>query len=402
LTAVLSLALGIGANAAIFSLVDQVLLRRLPVKDPQQIALIDWRGNQLADGWGTGNLMSYPMCRDLQAQTQVFDGVFCRHPTTVNFSAGGEPQPALAEIVSGTYFPVLGVRPHLGRLFADTDDVQRDAHPIVVISYDFWIHRLGRPADIVGRKVLLNSHPMTVIGVAAPGFSGIDVGEAAALWVPAMMKRQATPDWDRLFDRRARWMHVFGRLKPGITPASAMVGLQPWFKSVLQSDTSAEGFPKTTPEQLRAFLGSSLEVTPASRGRSNLRRAMEAPLWVFLAGTSLLVLLACSNVASLLLARGAARSREVVTRIALGASRGRIAHQLLIESLVISLAGGLFGILAAPAVSAALLSFLPQDAGRASLTSDLDARVLLLPSWSASRQAGCAEPPPFSRRKSSR
>jgi putative ABC transport system permease protein len=377
LTAVLSLALGIGANAAIFSLVDQVLLRLLPVRDPQSIVLIDWRGNALADGWGSGNLMSYPMCRDLQEQTQFFEGVFCRHPTTVNLSAGGEFRPVLAEIVSGTYFPALGIRPHLGRLIAESDDLQRDAHPVVVVAYDYWVNALGSAPDIVGRKVLVNNHPMTVIGVAEPGFSGMDVGEAAVLWVPAMMKRQVTPDWDRLLDRRARWMHVFGRLKPGTTAESAKVGLQPWFKSVLESDRRFEGFPKTTPEQLRSFLASYLDVTPASRGRSNMRRTMERPLWVLLAGTSLLVLLACANVASLLLARGAARGRELVTRVALGASRSRIANQLLIESMVISLSGGLLGIALAPAVSAMLLSFLPQDVARASLTSHLDLRVLL-------------------------
>ena len=379
LTAVLSLALGIGANTAIFSLVDQVLLRSLPVRDPQRLVLIDWRGNQLADGWGSGNLMSFPMCRDLHEQTSFFEGVFCRHPTTVNLSAGGEPQPVLAEIVSGTYFPTLGVRPHLGRLIAESDDVHQDAHPVVVLSYEYWTTALGRATDIVGRKVLMNNYPMTVIGVAEPGFSGMDIGEAAALWVPAMMKRQATPDWDRdrLYDRRTRWMHVFGRLKPGVTEQSAMVGLQPWFKSVLETERRLENFPTTTPEQLRSFLGSSLELTAASRGRSNMRRTMEGPLWVLLAGTSLLVLLACANVAGLLLARGAARGREVVTRMALGASRGRITNQLVIESLVISLAGGLLGIAAAPAVANALLSFLPQDVARASLTSDLDMRVLL-------------------------
>ena len=377
LTAVLSLALGIGANAAIFSLVDQVLLRLLPVRDPQSIVLIDWRGNALADGWGSGNLMSYPMCRDLQAQTQFFEGVYCRHPTTVNLSVGPESQPVLAEIVSGTYFPVLGVQPHLGRLIAESDDRHRDAHPVVVIGYDYWLTALGGAPDIVGRKVLVNKHPMTVIGVAGRGFGGMDVGEAAALWIPAMMKRQVTPDWDRLLDRRARWMHVFGRLKPGVTVESAKAGLQPWFKSVLESDRQLDGFPRTTPEQLRSFLASVLDVTPASRGRSNLRRAMEGPLWVLLVGTSLLVLLACANVASLLLARGAARHRELVTRIALGASRGRIANQLLIESLVISLSGGLLGIALAPSVSAMLLSFLPQDVGRASFTSDPDIRVLL-------------------------
>ena len=321
--------------------------------------------------------MSYPMCRDLQTQTQFFDGVFCRHPTTVNLSVGAEHRPVLAEIVSGSYFPVLGVRPRLGRLIAESDDLHRDAHPVVVLSHDYWTNFLGSAPDIVGRKVLVNNHPMTVLGVAEAGFSGMDVGEAAALWVPAMMKRQVTPDWDRLLDRRTRWMHVFGRLKPGVSAQSAMTGLQPWFKSVLESDRQLEGFPRTTPEQLRSFLGSYLELTPASRGRSNMRRTMEAPLWVLLAGTSLLVLLACSNVASLLLARGAARGREVVTRLALGASRGRIANQLLIESLVISLAGGFLGVATAPAVSAALLSFLPEDVAHASLSSDLDARVLL-------------------------
>jgi predicted permease len=376
LTAILSLALGIGANAAIFSLIDQVMLRQLPVRDPHSIVLVDWRGNQLADGWGSGNLMSYPMCRDLQAQTQFFDGVFCRHPATVNLSTGREHHPVLAEIVSGSYFAVLGVRPHLGRLIAESDDAQRDAHPVVVLSHEYWSHNLGSPGDIVGRKVLLNNQPMTVIGVAEPGFNGMDVGEAAVLWVPAVMKRQVTPGWDRLFDRRARWMHVFGRLKPGVTGEAAMAGLRPWFRLVLESDRTLEGFPATTPEQLRAFLGSYLEVTPASHGRSTLRRAMAGPLWVLMAGTSLLVLLACSNVASLLLARGAARGREVVTRIALGASRGRIANQLLIESMVISLAGGLLGIVIAPSVTAALLAFLQQDVARATLTSDLNPRVL--------------------------
>ena len=375
-TAILSIALGIGANTAIFSLVDQVLLRALPVRDPARLVLIDWRGNQLAAGFGSGNLMSYPMCRDIQSQTAFFDGVFCRHPTTVNLSVSGEPRPAPAEIISGTYFPVLGVRPHLGRLIAESDDVQPDAHPVVVLAFDYWSNTLGSPPDIVGRKVLVNSHPMTVIGVAERGFRGMDVGEAAVIWMPAMMKKQATPDWDRLLDRRARWMHVFGRLKPGVTVESTKAGLQPWFKSVLETDRQLEGFPTTTPDQLRAFLGSYLDVTPAARGRSNLRTAMETPLWVLLAGTSLLVLLACANVAGLLLARGAARGREIVTRIALGATRGRIANQLLIESLVISIGGGALGLVAAPALAAGLLSFLPQDVAPVSVAADVDARML--------------------------
>jgi len=202
-TAMLSLALGIGANGGIFSLVDQVLLRVLPVREPGRLVLLDWKGPALADSWGAGNLMSYPVCRDLQAQTQFFDGVFCRYPTSVTFSTSGQHHPIAAEIVSGSYFAVLGIRPESGRLIDESDDLQPRAHPVVVLSYDYWKVSLGSSPDIVGRKVLVNNQPMTVIGIAPPGFRGVDVGMATSLWIPAMMKRLATPEWDRLLDRRA-------------------------------------------------------------------------------------------------------------------------------------------------------------------------------------------------------
>ncbi len=371
--AALSLALGIGANAGIFSLVDQVLLRQLPVREPERLVLLDWRGPSLSASWGTGNLMSYPLCRDLQQQDRFFDGVFCRHPTTVLLATGQQHEPARAEIVSGSYFPVLGVRPALGRLIDQSDDREPGAHPVVVLSYDYWTNRLGRSPDAVGRKVLVNNHPMTVIGIATAGFRGIDPIEVPELWIPAMMKRQATPEWDRLLDRRAVWMHVFGRLKPGVTALHAKAGLQPWFTSVLEEDTRQEGFPNVTAEQRRAFLTSTIEVLPGDQGRSDLRQTLARPLWVLMVGTSLLTLLACLNVASLLLARGAARSRELVTRIALGASRGRIASQLLVEGMFIAAIGGLLGLLVAPAVSQVLVLLLPEN----DLTARLDHRVFL-------------------------
>jgi predicted permease len=387
-TSVLSLALGIGASAAVFSLFDQALLRLLPVKEPERLVLLDWKGSFLGGGWGSGNLMSYPLCRDLQEQKQFFDGVFCRHPAEVMLSTGQQPRPVGAEIVSGTYFPVLGVRPELGRLIDESDNLQPGAHPVIVLSYDYWKNNLGGVPDIVGRKVLVNNHPMTVIGVAAAGFRGMDIGEVPALWIPAMMKRQATPYWDQLMNRRVRWMHAFGRLKPGISAQQAKTGLQPWFKSMLEADTRREGFPQVTAEQRRNFLGSTIDVVPAAQGRSDFRREMDQPLWVLMMGTLLLLLLASVNVANLLLARGVARAREVTTRFALGASRARVTSQLVIDGLLIALAGGLLGLFTAPFVSKVLISFLPQDIAGVDLSARMDHRVFLL-AFLASTVAGC-------------
>src|SRR5499425_330288 len=167
-TAVLSLALGIGATTALYSLVDQIVLRALPVDHPERLVLFDWNGEQLAETFGSFSLMSYPICRDLQQQKQFFDGVFCRAATTINLSTGGEPRLTAAELVSGTYFSVLGVSPALGRLLSIEDDQAPGSSPVVVLSYDFWKNQFGSAQDIVGRKVLVNQYPMTVVGIAAP------------------------------------------------------------------------------------------------------------------------------------------------------------------------------------------------------------------------------------------
>src|SRR5882724_9455758 len=191
ITAVLSLVLGIGATTAIYSLVDQVVLHALPVRQPERLVLIDWKGDQAATGFGSYNLMSYPICRDLQMQDRFFEGVLCRAATTVNLSTGGEYKPAAAEIVSGTYFSVLGVGSTVGRVLGSDDDATPGANPVVVLSYDFWKTQLGSAPDVVGRKVLVNQHPMTVVGVAARMFRGIDVGQVPSLWIPAAMSAQA-------------------------------------------------------------------------------------------------------------------------------------------------------------------------------------------------------------------
>src|SRR5215831_1147838 len=215
MTAVLSLTLGIGATTAIYSLVDQVLLHALPVRQPERLALIDWRGDQVANGFGSWNLMSYPICLDLNQHKEFFDGVFCRALATVNLSTGGDYYPARVEIVSGNYFLVLGVGPTLGRVLADNDDGAPNANPVAVLSYDFWKRQLGGSPDVVGRKVLVNRHPLTIVGVAASTFEGIDVGQVPSLWIPASMSAQAIPGFNDLLDRRTRWMQVLGHLNRG-------------------------------------------------------------------------------------------------------------------------------------------------------------------------------------------
>src|SRR6185312_7697741 len=215
--------------------------------------------------------------------------------------------------------------------------------------------------DIVGRTVLVNSHPMTVVGVAAEGFHGTDWGEVSSIWIPTMMKKQATPEFDWLLDRRGIWLHVFGRLKPGMTMDQAQARLQPWFKAMLQEDTRREDWPHVTASQQAAYLASSLELLPAAGGRSDLRGRLERPLLVLLAATALVLLLACLNVANLFLARGFARRRETALCLALGAPRRRIVQDLLIQCAMVAVAGGVLGVAIAPAVTRGLISFLPTN-----------------------------------------
>src|SRR5437868_3190144 len=392
-TAVLSLALGIGATTALYSLIDQIVLRALPVDHPERLVLIDWNGFQYAETFGTSNLMSYPICQDLQQQKEFFDGVFCRHATTINLSTGGEPRLTAAELVSGTYFSVLGVSPALGRLLTTDDDQTPGSSPVVVLSYDFWKNQLGGAADIVGRKVLVNQHPMTVVGVAAPTFHGIDVGEVPSLWIPAVMSAQAIPGFETMLDRRTRWMQILGSLKQNVSVGEAQTGLQPWFKAMLDEDMRRTNISRANAEQRRRFLASTLQLTPAPEGHSVLRQDLSRPLWVLFVATAVLLALACLNVAGLFLARGSARHREISTRLALGASRGRIGRQLLADSVLLAFAGGLLGVAAAPVAVRALIAFLPRNIAATGLEANVDTRLLLfalLISLATGFLAGCA------------
>jgi predicted permease len=391
-TAVLSLALGIGATTALYSLIDQVVLRALPVDHPERLVLVDWIGFQYAETMGTANLMSYPICQDLRQKKEFFDGVFCRAATTVSVSTIGEPRLTAAELVSGSYFSVLRVSPALGRLLTSDDDQEPGSSPVVVLSYDFWKNQCGGASDIVGRKVLVNQHPMTVVGVAASGFHGIDVGEVPSLWIPTAMSAQAIPGFKTMLDRRTRWVQILGRLRENVSLEQAQTGLQPWFKAMLEEDARRTNVSRASAENRRRFLASKIALTPAPQGHSVLRREFSHPLWVLFAATVVLLALACLNVAGLFLARGSARHREVSTRLALGASRARIGRQLLSDSMLLAVTGGLLGVAMSPIAVRALLAFLPRDSAATELQASVDTRVLffaILVSLATGLLVGC-------------
>jgi len=239
--AVISLALGIGANTAVFTLLDQVLLRALPVKDPEQLVLLRWRGSHYGSNWGM-NSLSYPMYRDFRDQNQVFSGMLCRFGTALSMSHTGQTERVVGELVSGNYYDVLGVRAVAGRLISPEDTRIAGANAVAVLSYDYWQSRFTGDRNIVGQTIRLNSYPMTVIGVTQPGFYGVDLGYSPQIMVPVTMKKLMTPNWDHLEQRRTKWVETYGRLKAGGSIDQAKASLQPLFKAMLNWDVQEAAF----------------------------------------------------------------------------------------------------------------------------------------------------------------
>jgi predicted permease len=377
--ALLSLALGIGANTAIFTLLDQVLLRPMPVKDPQQLVLLHMEGFHYGSNWGY-NSLSYPMYRDFQDHNAVFTGMFCRRIQDFSFGFQGQTERARGEMVSGTYFPVLGVGPTIGRTFTPDDDRVPDGHPVAVLSYSYWQSRFAGDRTILGKNVVVNGHNFTLVGVAQKGFDGLDLGTPSQIFVPIMMRPELMPELNEQFDfhnRRTRWVNVFGRLKPGISREQGQASLQPYFHAMLEMEVKQAEFNKATNEVRGRFLQNVIQALPGSQGQPYFRKMVSTPLWVLMALTGGVLLIACANVASLLIARAASRQKEIAIRLAIGAGRFRIIRQLLVESLLLSLAGGVLGLLLAVATDRALLAFLPPETIDLKLSTTPDPRILL-------------------------
>jgi predicted permease len=377
--AVLTLALGIGANTAIFTLLDQVLLRLLPVKDPQQLVLLTMKGRHYGNNWG-GNAISHPMFRDFQDHNEVFSEMFCRFPTSASLSFGRQAERVDVELVSGTYFSALGVIPALGRILTPEDDRVPSGHPFVVLNYNYWKTRFAGDPQIVGKTLNLNNYNMTVVGVAQAGFDGVELGRSPKIFIPIMMQAQiivGNPE-DMLKQRRNRWVNAFGRLKPGISQQQAKAALQPFMHSMLEMEVQQKEFSRASKYDRDEFLKCWIDVLPGSQGRSYTRRQLSTPLWVLMATTGAVLLIACANLANLMLVRGSSRVKEIAVRLAMGATRPRIIGQLLIESLSLSVLGGLAGLAFAFWADRALMKiYLPSDSGGMNISSLPDFRVLL-------------------------
>jgi predicted permease len=373
--AVLSIAFGVGANTAIFTLTDQLLVRALPVEHPEQLILFSAVGRHYGGNMGW-NRISYPMYQDFRDHNAVFSGMFCIRETDFSLNYHGRTERISGELVSGNYFPVLGVKAAAGRLFTASDDKFQKSHPLAVLSYGFWQSRFAGDYRVIGQKLYLNGNPFTVIGVSPPEFAGTDPGYAPEVRIPMMMAPQIA-DYLDLNDRRRRWVTAFGRLKPGITLEYAKAAIQPFFHQMLRMEVQQKAFAKASPYMKQQFLRMSMDLMPAAKGRSNLRRQFEKPLLVLMITVGLVLLIAAANVANLLIARATGRRKEIAIRLALGSGRRRIMTQLLVESLMLSLAGGIAGLALAFWTDRILLGFLPASYVPITLSAVPDWRILL-------------------------
>jgi putative ABC transport system permease protein len=353
--AILSLALGIGANTSIFQLLDAVRLRTLPVKDSGQLAEVRVaNANDGRSGNFTGERpeLTNPLWEHIRAEQQGFSRIFAWGATSFEMASGGESQRAQGLWVSGDFFGTLEIEPVLGRLFTTADDVRGCGAPGAIISYAFWHRRYGADRQVVGRSLRLDGQVFPIIGVAPPGFFGVDVGTSFDVAVPICAERLTRGGRSRLGVRRAWWLAAIGRLKPGWSIERASAQLNAISPAIFAATVEPTYIPRSAKQYLKFRLGAF----PAATGVSNLREDYETPLWLLLAIAGLVLLIACANLANLMLARATAREREIAVRLAIGASRRRIIRQLLAESLLLAVCGSTLGVLLSQGLSTFLVS----------------------------------------------
>ena len=376
--AILSLALGIGANTAIFTLIDQILLRKLPVSHPEQLVMLYQEAANMGANMGS-RMHSYPLYQDLQQKAEPLSEVICRRLFEASVAIDNSTERVDAEMVAGNYFTMLGVKPAAGRVFnSKKDDQIVSGHPVAVISYGYWDSRFNRDPNVVGRKIRVNDYPFTIVGVSQQGFTGLDPARAPMIRVPVLMKAAIMPEWVWMnaADRRARWVQVFGRLKPGYTVESAQAPIQGLFTQVRAYEMTLPRAKGWSAYLRELFMKGRLLVVPADLGYSPLRNDFSTALVVLMCMVGLVLLIACANVANLLIARAFARQKEIAVRLSLGSSRGRLVRQLLVESLALSVAGGALGVAVAFLLTRSLLAFIPSQDSPLLITAHPDVRIL--------------------------
>ena len=382
-TVVLTLALGIGATAAIFTLFDQVLLRMLPVEEPKQLVRFEWTGgfNGSASSFGGGipNYFSYPMYKDLRDKNQVFSGILAADRTSVGVNWNNQAENSEAEVVTGNYFDLLGLEPALGRLLTQQDDTAKNANPQIVLSYAYWKSRFSASSAIIGQTVRINGSPFTIVGVAPENFQTAIGGYKPGVFIPMSMSDIAMP-WmvprHNLDNHQSVWLTLIARLEPGVTITQAEASLAPLWHALRADELTL--YKNRTERFSKNFLDNShLQVKDDSRGFSPGRSDLKTPLILLMSMAGLLVAMCAINVATLLLLRAAARAREMSMRYALGASRSRIVSQLFVEGGLLGLGGAIAGLAIAPLVANALVHLLVQaDPGSEPYSAAIDLRVL--------------------------
>jgi len=383
IVAVLTLALAIGANTTISSLLDQALIRALPVRDPSQLVVLsfagDTSGHTHSEGGSTPghrHEFSYPMYKDLRDKNTVFSGLIASAPVTLGLTWNNHAESVDGEFVTGNYFETLGVRPTVGRLLMAGDETEEGANPVAVVSFDYWKTHLAE-APVAGKTILINGTPFTITGVAAPGFHSMVWGRLPAVYVPITMQHVLMPEWSFLSDHSSYWINLIGRLRSGVTPAAATASMNGLYQSLRageftllhdQSEKARAGF----------VTKAHLNLDAGAQGFSPLRGQVRMPLLIIMGMVVLVIAMAIVNVASLLLVRAATRVREFSVRYALGASNRQVMRQLLAEGMLLGAAGAALGLALAPGALRLLIRWMSSGSGNdLPFSPTLDWRVLV-------------------------
>jgi predicted permease len=375
---VLTLALGIGANTAIFSLMNQILLRQLPVQNPNELVVLHAPGpvtGHVSDDGDETESFSYPMYKALRENSATVCNMLGQYTFSASISSHGQTERGSGQLVSGNYFEALGVPPALGRVFSLDDDHVPGGHPVVVLSHAYWTRHFGSDLNILNKSLLINNVEMTVVGIARAGFSGVQVGKSPDVFVPLMMTPQMTLGQNTLDGWNDYWLKVLARRRAGVSRSQLVASLNAAYHPLLE-----EQLPKINGwDELKrqAFLNKKIVLSSGSRGRMVVQRDAGGQLVTLFAMVALVLLIACTNVANLLLARGAARQREFAIREALGASRGRVIRQLLVESLLCASVGGSLGVVLGSWLIGVLTPIVVANEGIQGLTPHLDSTVLV-------------------------